>query len=459
MMLSPVRRACLGAALLLSALAIPSAARAADESDALRQRLKDLHAEGADLWIYNNLDEALEQARRENKPLFVTFRCVPCKDCAAFDAEVAKGSDVVEQFAREHFVSVRQVEMKGVDLSLFEFDYDLNWAAMFINADGVVYARYGTQSAAGPDAYNSIEGLRKTMQRVLELHAAYPENAAALKGKRGAAKPYKTALEMPGLENKEKLRGETARNNCIHCHNIHDAQNLHAQATGTFSRDDLWRYPLPDNIGLVIDARDGVRVQEVLPGSPAEDAGLREGDEVTHMAGQPITSIADMQWVLDDVPNRDATLEIRTRRVGAGAAAPAGGAASDPDARSVRVTLKKGWKESDFSWRGSMWSVSPRLRTWTPEVNDEQRRRLGLAEGQAALEVRWINREQPGGRAAYDSGLREGDIVVAVDGEPVQMSHPQFSRHIKLNYKVGDKLPLTVIRGGRRLTIDVELVE
>ena len=424
---------------------------AADDADALRERLQDLHAEGTDLWIYNNLDEAREQARRENKPLFVTFRCVPCKDCAAFDAEVAKGSDVVEQFAREHFVAVRQVEMKGVDLSLFEFDYDLNWAAMFINADGTVYARYGTQSAAGPDAYNSIEGLQKTMERVLKLHEEYPRNAESLKSKRGPQKPYATALDMPGLQNKDKLRGPTARNNCIHCHNIHDAQNFHAQANGTFKRDDLWRYPLPDNIGLVMDPRDGVRIREVTPGSPAEQAGLKADDAVTHLAGQPITSIADMQWVLDDIPNRDATVEIRTRRSSAGD--------SDPDARSVRVTLREGWKESDFSWRGSMYSISPRLRVWAPAVNDVQRRKLGLTDGQPALEVRWINREQPGGRAAYDSGLREGDILVEVDGELVDETPQQLNMHIKLNYKVGDALPLTVLRGDRRLNIAVQLVE
>jgi hypothetical protein len=73
--------------------------------------------------------------------LFEYTRLRPCKDCAAFDADVANGNDQVKALAKEKFVSVRQVEMKGVDLSLFQFDHDLNWAAMFINADGIVYAR------------------------------------------------------------------------------------------------------------------------------------------------------------------------------------------------------------------------------------------------------------------------------------------------------------------------------
>ncbi len=132
---------------------------AAIQADDLRERIEDKNGIRTDVWVYNNIGDAIQQAKSENKPIFVTFRCVPCKACAAFDADVANGNQKVRELAKEKFVSVRQVEMKDVDLSLFEFDHDLNWAAMFINADGTIYARYGTQSAEGPDAYNSIDGL------------------------------------------------------------------------------------------------------------------------------------------------------------------------------------------------------------------------------------------------------------------------------------------------------------
>ena len=140
----------------------------------------------------------------QHKTLFLTFRCVPCHACKGFDAEVAKNNQQIIRLAQEQFVAVRQVEMKGVDLSQFQFDYDLNWAAMFVNADGTVYARYGTQSAAGADAYNSIASLEKTMRRVLALHEDYPNNKNGLAGKLGKLKPYKTALEMPGMKHRAK---------------------------------------------------------------------------------------------------------------------------------------------------------------------------------------------------------------------------------------------------------------
>ena len=332
--------------------------------------------------------------------------------------------------------------MKGVDLSLFQFDHDLNWAGMFLNAEGVVYARYGTQSAEGSDAYNSIDGLINTMNRVLELHAAYPKNLAELKEKRGASKPVSNALELPGLRNPEKYAQRTERGNCIHCHNIHDAEYQHALNTGKFSIEMLWKYPLPDNIGLKIDRASGTRINHVAADSAAAQAKLASGEEVVRMNGQRITSIADMQWVLHHLPNTDTQVEIETSRSGKHA-----------------VPLKAGWKESDFSWRGSMWNAPPRVQVWLPEVNEETRTKLGLSKTDTALEVRWINRDGAGGRQMYDDGLREKDIVIAVAGRPLSGTSRQFHQHVKLHYKVGDVLPLTIFRDGQREELKLRLVE
>jgi hypothetical protein len=432
-----------GCILAISAfIALTAGTTSADDGDKLRRLIKDQHAAGADFWIYNDIGKAMQAARKLNKPIFVTFRCVPCKACSGFDAEVAGVSDVISKLARDKFIPVRQIEMKGVDLSLFQFDHDLNWAAMFVNADGVVYARYGTQSAKGPDAFNSIKGLETTMRRVLELHAGYPANKDALIGKRAKQKSYKTALQMPGFENRDKFRAATSKQNCIHCHNIHDAEQVHAQQTGRFTQDMLWRYPLPDNVGLVIDPNSGIRVRSVTDGTPAAKVGLRRGEDIIRMNGQPMTSIADMQWVLHNLPNTDVSLKVEGSQSG-----------------THVVRLKKGWKKSDISWRGSIWSLQPKLRVWAPALDARQRKANKIPDGQSALVVRWINVKSPGGRSARDSGLRQGDIVIALAGKKFNMTPSQFNVHIKLNYKVGDVLPLTVLRSGRKREIRIKLVE
>ena len=409
----------------------------------LLDRLQDDNARGQNQWIYNDLQKAMTEARRTGKPIFVTFRCVPCNACKAFDAEVAKGNNVIRDLAEKHFISLRQVEMKGVDLSLFQFDYDLNWAGMFINADGVVYARYGTQSTDGPDAYNSIAGLKNTMERVLKLHAAYPANKVQLAGKRGTPKPYKTAMEMPGLENKQAYRQTTHRNNCIHCHNIHDAENHKLHLEGKLTKEKLWRYPFPENIGLNIDAVDGQRISKVQPNSPATRAGLKTGQRITHANGQPITSIADLQWVLHNLRNGVETIRLTV--------------AGSSRAHAVRTA--PGWKKTDISWRGSLWALHPRIRVYFPPASANEIRRLNLPAGQHALKVKWINTGSKEGRAAYGAGLRLNDYVVGIAGKPFDNSinHRTFNLHVKMNYKSGQKLPLDLIRSGRKMRLDLPL--
>src|SRR5262249_55713624 len=156
-------------------------------------------------------------------------------------------------------------------------------------------------------------------------------------------------------------------------------------------------------------------------------AGVKTGEDIVRMNRQRITSIADMQWVLHNLPGSDTTVTVETSRTG-----------------SHELKLVKGWRKSDFSWRGSMWNAPPRLEVWLPELPSEQKAKFGLPESDSVLEARWINRQGKGGEQAFADGLREGDVVIALAGKPLRnMNSPQFSAHIKLHYKVGDTLPLT----------------
>ncbi len=82
------------------------------------------------------------------------------------------------------FVTVRLVQANAMDLTLFKFDFDLTFAAFFLNADGTIYGRFGTRSDEAAMRDISMEGLRKALQGALELHEAYPANKGALVAKR-----------------------------------------------------------------------------------------------------------------------------------------------------------------------------------------------------------------------------------------------------------------------------------
>ena len=174
-----------------------------------------------------------------------------------------------------------------------------------------------------------------------------------------------------------------------------------------------------------------------------EGMGLKSVDtRIKRLNGQRIVSIADIQWVLHSLPNEATQVKVETQ------------------SGTKTVNLSAGWKEYDISWRGSMWSLSPRLRVWAPNLEEARLKKLNIKAPQTAFLVRWINRREPGGKSAFDSGLREGDVIIELEGKKIeQMNSQQFNAHIKLNYKVGDKLPVTVLRKGKRVDIKIHLAE
>jgi S1-C subfamily serine protease len=109
-----------------------------------------------------------------------------------------------------------------------------------------------------------------------------------------------------------------------------------------------------------------------------------------------------------------------------------------------------------------MWSSPPKLRTWMPPLTAAEKRERGLPAGQGAYLVKWINRAEPGGEAVFDSGVREGDVLVAFEGDPLPDSDGEpkhFHAAMKLKYKVGDTVTMSVLRDGQRHDFEVELVE
>ena len=55
--------------------------------------------------------------------------------------------------------------------------------------------------------------------------------------------------------------------------------------------------------------------------------------------------------------------------------------------------------------------------------------------------------------------VQKGDIIIGMEGNPLRISSEHFNMHVKLNYKVGDKLPLTLLRKGKRIHFDWPLTD
>jgi hypothetical protein len=328
--------------------------------------------------------------------------------------------------------------MNTVDLTQFQFDYDLTWAAFFMNADGTIYGRYGIRASEDATDHISLAGLKNAMARALALHKGYPKNRALFVGKGGAPPRFKSAKELPSLK-RILDNSDKAREGCVHCHMLNDGAREVLKAEGKFNqKTDIWVYPMPENIGLKMNVDNDPVVAEVLPKSFASKAGLKAGDVLDTLNGQVVVSQADIAWVLNRLPTPGTLKVVYTR---------------GNKRRETTVKVSGDWRKTDISWRASMWGLRPDLGFWSPELTADERRELGLAPDVLGMKVRWIPREE-----TKRAGLRVNDVIVAFDGDTRHTSFNKLSARARLNYTPGTVVPVVIIRDGKRMTLQLPLV-
>ena len=283
-------------------------------------------------WIYNDYQKGFTEAKRTGKPLLVVLRCIPCLACSGIDAQVLLQETELTPLL-DQFVCVRVINANALDLSLFQFDYDLSFSTMFFNGDGTVYGRYGSWRHQKDAQDKTTAGFKGALEAVLALHRGYPANRNSLAGKQGEALPFKTPVDLPTLSDKFTLDlnwdGKVVPS-CVHCHQIGDALRLNYRDKGKPVPEEwVYFWPVPETIGLTLSADHIARVESVARGTIADRAGLRTGDEITSLAGQPLISIADVSWVLHHAPS-NGSLAALVERSGA--------------EKSLNVLLPAGWR-------------------------------------------------------------------------------------------------------------------
>ena len=92
-----------------------------------------------------------------------------------------------------------------------------------------------------------------------------------------------------------------------------------------------------------MDPHEKARIKDVTSGSSAERDGFRAGDEIVTLGGQPILSIADVQWLLHNA-NGSGSLVAHVVR--------------DGEEMPLQLTLETGWRQRDtISWRATSWDL------------------------------------------------------------------------------------------------------
>lgn len=430
--------------LLVLGLSLVAGAQTRDQK--VREDRIKIEKEG--YWVYNNWPAALAKAKETGKPLLVVLRCLPCTECVKLDDDLLEKDPVVRPLM-DKFVCVRLVSTNGLDLSLFQFDTDQSFAVFFLNADQTIYGRFGTRSHRTEWLGDvSLAGMAAAMQGALELHAAYPANRESLSGKRGPQPEIRTPEKFPSLQGKytDALNYEgNVVQSCIHCHQIGDAQReLLRSKNRPLPESLVFPYPHPKSIGLVLEPDRRATVKAVLERSPAAAAGFQPGDEIKSLDGQPLLSMADVQWVLQQASPAGATLVANVRR-------------GDQD-RELELELKAGWRQSgDLSWRSSSWGVR-RMVTGgilLEPATEEQRKAARVADGEMALFCKHVGQYGPHA-AAKNAGFQQGDILISFDGRKDLLREADLFFHALSKRQVGDQVPVTVWREGKKY-LDLKL--
>jgi len=316
---------------------------------------------------------------------------------------------------------VRLTRIDNLDLNLFDSDYDLTFSVFFLDADGKVYGRYGGRDASSPDSRQSLAGLHSAMESVLAMHERQEkEYAPRQEGSR-------FVRDLPPV----RTRG------CMHCHNVKEAVNADLHRSGKWERDSVYRFPLPENVGLTLDIDHSHVVKAVRDGSPAAALGLRPGDEVRRVNGVPVHSFADVQFGLDRAP-KQGKIDVAWQR--------------GNKALQGELTLPEGWKKGDISWRPSLINMVPDPRLYGLELTADEKKALGLDPKLLAFRQRTSVPKQ-----AADAGVKAGDVVLGFDGQRLPMDVDGFQRHVRRNWLVGDRVTVDVLRDGERLALTMTL--
>ncbi len=440
---------------LFIAVLVASSATAAD-GDAPKSREEIVRGDKEKVlrdgfWMYNDIPGALEEARRTGKPIIVVLRCLPCHECVKLDDELVDTDPVIRPLL-EQFVCVRQVATNGLDLSLFQYDTDQSFAVFFLNADQTIYGRFGTRSHRTEWIGDvSLKGLAKALQATLYMHGNYQEFKSSLAGKRGEPMEVASPEKYPALKDRFtdslNYEGDVVKS-CIHCHQIGDAQREFYWHQGKPIPDKvLWPYPHPKSLGLVLDPNELAVVKEVEPESVSEKAGLQAGDAIVRMDGQPMLSIADVQWVLHNVDPTGGRVTMSVDRNGR--------------TRNVTLNLADGWRrEGDLSWRVTSWGLR-RIATGgllLETLSAEARRELALPRESMALRVKHAGKYGPHG-TAHRLGIKQGDILTAFDSRTNMTSEQDIHAYVVTSKKPGDRVPVQVLRERRKMMFTLPIQE
>jgi len=197
----------------------------------------------------------------------------------------------------------------------------------------------------------------------------------------------------------------------------------------------------------------GVGVTRVVKDSPAEKARLRQGDVILRIDGETVTSVRKLNRVVSEIAP-DQTVRVAISRAGSEQELAATmGRRNNTEAFKGLLKGTGGnweWEGPTFNNDGP-WTFAfaggRRIGVSTTELTKQLADYFGVTGGRGVL-VTSVSEDGPAAKA----GIKAGDVITAIDGEPVGSSG-DVSR--ALNHKKEGEVTVTIVRNKSQQTIRV----
>jgi len=378
-----------------------------------------------------DLQKALAEAKQTNRPLFVTLRCLPCKQCSAFDKDVMEGGPLLAPLLLQ-FVTVRLTDAKAIDLRLLPVqtyqDMDISWWGYFLSPQGRLYAVFGGKDHVATRI--SPQALANTMKRVLAHHYDPRRPQWNIDGPAPdmSGEP-RSVTQFPGFDSWYSRGGpETRKQTCIHCHQVSEIIRQPAIDAGTFDKvRDTQIWPLPENVGIVLDRDDGLLVKSVEADSAAAAAGIKAGDSLAVAGDHRLFGQADFRGILHRGPQGAGTIPVMWLRHG--------------KIMSGNLNVSEGWRKTILDWRMSLsqGNISHGPAFFPLAMSKAERQRFNIPDGAMGVKP-FIYKDS----IATKAGLKGNHMITAVNGQSPNMAGRSFEWWFRSSFNPGDEIVLSV---------------
>jgi hypothetical protein len=332
------------------------------------------------------------------------------------------------------FITVRLTDAKAIDMRLLPAptyqDLDISWWGYFLSPQGRIYGIFGGKDHVSDATRISPQALSVTMNRILAHHYDPRRENWNIDGPAPdmSGEP-RSVVQFPGYDSWFSHGGpEMKKQSCIHCHQVSEIIRQPAIDAGTFDKvRDTQIWPLPENVGIVLDRDDGLLVKSIEPNSPAASAGLKAGDSLAVAGDRRLFGQADFRGILHRGPQGAGTIPIMWIRYG--------------KIMSENLNVSEGWRKTILDWRMSLsqGNISHGPAFFPLAMSKAERQRFNIPDDAMGVKP-YIYK----GSVATAAGLKSNQMITAVNGKSPNVAGRSFEWWFRSTFNPGDEITLTV---------------